>query len=707
PATITLTFTAQPPVATNDTATDLPTNTPAILNPLLNDNDPDGALVPANVVFTGTAAPAGSTLSPDGKTLTVPGEGAWVINPTTGIVTFTPDAGFTANPTPVAYTVADNDGNVSNEATITLTFAAQPPVATNDSISDIATGTPVTLNILTNDSDPDGVLDPASVRIVGGIGDGRSLVVAGEGTWTVNPTTGAITFTPQNGYTGDPTPIRYTVADNDGNPSNPATVTVDYLALPALQLLTEIASITDTNGNGITDPGDVIIYRFTVTNTGNVPLTGVDITSVSLLMPGLVCTPVNLAPGQSAVLECRNAQYTITDADAARGSITLTAEASGTDGNGVVASDDDAAAAVPIAIAGNITVEKHAGVGTVRAGQIVPYTITVTNSSATVTTTTNVVDLMPTGFTYKAGTGRVGTTPTDPTITGSRFAFNGVVVPPNATVTIRLGAFVSTSAQPGPNTNRVRVLNPVTGTPIAPEATATVLVEADPVFDCGTVIGRVFDDANQDGYMNGPTEDRGLTNQDYVADGKVGRSPVAKGNGETGIPGVRLVTVRGTIITTDKHGRFNVPCADLPRDIGSNFLLKLDERTLPSGYRVTTENPRVVRLTAGKMTEMNFGAAISRVVTIDLSDAAFLTGDDAAKPRPELLKGLEQLVAQIASTPAVLHFNYVLGADSERLAKQRIRSVEKALRALWQTNGRYKLNVEKTLQRGKTVVEIE
>lgn len=200
-----------------------------------------------------------------------------------------------------------------------------------------------------------------------------------------------------------------------------------------------------------------------------------------------------------------------------------------------------------------------------------PYTITATNTSATVTTTTDVVDLKPAGFTYKAGTGRVGTTLTDPTITGSRFAFNGVVVPPNSTVTIRLGAFVSTSAQPGPNTNRVRVLNPVTGTPIAPEATATVLVEADPVFDCGTVIGRIFDAANQDGYMNGPTQDRRLTTQDDVADDKAGRAPDVKGNGEMGIPGVRLVTVRGTIITTDTHGRFNVPCADLPRDIGSNF----------------------------------------------------------------------------------------------------------------------------------------
>nr|WP_265090128.1 hypothetical protein [Psychrobacter fjordensis] len=41
-------------------------------------------------------------------------------------------------------------------------------------------------------------------------------MVAGEGTWSVDGTTGAITFTPEAGFTGDPTPISYTVDDNTG-----------------------------------------------------------------------------------------------------------------------------------------------------------------------------------------------------------------------------------------------------------------------------------------------------------------------------------------------------------------------------------------------------------------------------------------------------------------------------------------------------------
>jgi hypothetical protein len=98
--------------------------------------------------------------------------------------------------------------------------------------------------------------------------------------------------------------------------------------------------------------------------------------------------------------------------------------------------------------------------------------------------------------------------------------------------------------------------------------------------------------------------------------------------GEPGIPAVRLAGVDGTIITTDEFGRFHVPCAMLPDDRGSNFILKLDTRSLPTGYRMTTENPRVVRLTPGKMTEMNFGATLTRVVRVDLNARAFVGGEE-------------------------------------------------------------------------------
>jgi len=224
PATVTVEFDTQPPVATDDSTSGVTTGSPATIDVLNNDSDPDGSLDPATVQLGSTANP--------GDPLVVPGEGTWTVDPMTGAITFTPEPGFTADPTPITYTVSDNDGNPSNPATVTVDYDVQPPVATDDAVTGAPTNTPVVVPVLGNDNDPDGNLDPASVQIVGTANPGDPLVVPGEGTWSVDTSTGDITFTPEPGFTADPTPIDYTVADNDGNPSNPATVTIDFDAQP-------------------------------------------------------------------------------------------------------------------------------------------------------------------------------------------------------------------------------------------------------------------------------------------------------------------------------------------------------------------------------------------------------------------------------------------------------------------------------------------
>ena len=123
----------------------------------------------------------------------------------------------------------------------------------------------------------------------------------------------------------------------------------------------------------------------------------------------------------------------------------------------------------------------------------------------------------------------------------------------------------------GEYVNKALALNTSSGGAVSGEATATVMVVPDPDFDCTDVIGKVFDDRN----LNGEQDP-----------------------GEKGLFGVRVVTARGLIASTDQNGRFHITCAVVPNeDRGSNFILKLDERSLPSGYRLTTENPRVQRAT--------------------------------------------------------------------------------------------------------------
>ena len=144
----------------------------------------------------------------------------------------------------------------------------------------------------------------------------------------------------------------------------------------------------------------------------------------------------------------------------------------------------------------------------------------------------------------------------------------------------------------------------------------------------------------------------------------------------------------------NEFGRFSVPCAELPdRRIGTNFILKLDTRSLPTGYRLTTENPRVVRLTAGKVTELNFGVAATRVVRIDLDSKAF--NGNSVEPSAALAKGINDLVRALESEPSVLRLTYYRGNEDRDLVRGRRDAVQALVSNKWR-NGRkdYDLPVE-------------
>ena len=120
--------------------------------------------------------------------------------------------------------------------------------------------------------------------------------------------------------------------------------------------------------------------------------------------------------------------------------------------------------------------------------------------------------------------------------------------------------------------------------------------------------------------------------------------------------------------------------------------MKLDERTLPSGYRVTTENPRDVRLTRGKLTKLNFGATIHRVVRVEVNDSAFEAG--TTQLLPEWRARIELLPKTLATQPSVVRIAYVDAADA-KLAKRRKQALINRIRQQWEALHReYPLHVE-------------
>ncbi|MEZ5812744.1 MAG: hypothetical protein R3D45_15140 [Rhizobiaceae bacterium] len=320
----------------------------------------------------------------------------------------------------------------------------------------------------------------------------------------------------------------------------------------------------------------------------------------------------------------------------------------------------------PVPATTNITVTKVADRRLVHRGERVEYTIEVTNEDANTHTNLTLVDIIPAGFRFVPGSATVDGVAATPTESGARLEFTGLTLGPNQTIVITIQLDVLSTAGAGRYVNRARIYDSG-GNLLAAEATATVEVQIEAVFDCSDVIGRVFDDRNRNGYAD---------------------------DGEPGLPAVRIATVNGVLITTDRHGRFHVACADIPDSaIGSNFILKLDTRTLPTGYRVTTENPRVVRLTAGKTVKVNFGAAAGRVVRLDINGGAFEDGTTALKPKWRA--GIDQLIEVLRKEHSVLRLIYRATPGEGELARQRVNAIIAIVRERWDSfNDSYPLEIE-------------
>ncbi|MCK0139919.1 hypothetical protein [Aliiroseovarius sp. F47248L] len=324
-------------------------------------------------------------------------------------------------------------------------------------------------------------------------------------------------------------------------------------------------------------------------------------------------------------------------------------------------------------------------------GETVNFTLTFENLSGATFRDTRLVDELPPGLLYTPGTARVNGTALEPNVTGRQLRWIETLSA-SEKVTITFAARIASRGNFGTLTNRTWAQD-ANGNVLSNVAMADIEIRPEHVFDCSDVIGKVFDDKNRNGYQDGPGTLPEAILDDNIYDGSKGKlAPTIErpNTTELGLPDVRLVSPNGTIITTDDYGRFSVPCAALPRTIGSNFMLKLDKRSLPTGYRVTTENPRVIRLTPGKIAKLNFGAAIGNVVDIDLTRAAFANG--TTQPSTGLAQALSALVNQISDKETAIELTYVLDAGEDAATgRARLRAIKQVLERQW--HGNYRLDV--------------
>ncbi|PYC12867.1 hypothetical protein DMX02_28205 [Pseudomonas jessenii] len=238
---------------------------PITLSLLTNDSDPDGDNPLGITALTQPAA----------------GQGTVALNGATSVV-YTPPAVVNAPlTTTFTYKAQDAKGLASaNPATVTITVAPnQAPTAVADSVATLGVAIPI--NVLANDTDPEGNV-PLAVNSL-------TQPAAGRGTVSSNGT--VITYTPPATVTtAFTTTFTYIARDAFGALSTPATVTVQVSPRPAAETFAVTASTVqarsggrfnwDFTGTSSVTTGNTITVQVTTPSglvtlgTTTVPLTG-------------------------------------------------------------------------------------------------------------------------------------------------------------------------------------------------------------------------------------------------------------------------------------------------------------------------------------------------------------------------------------------------------------------------------------------------
>ena len=193
--TATVTVTVNPvndaPVANPDTAStdeDTPVNN---INVLGNDTDVDGD----ELSVTDATAANGSVL----------------IN-ADGTLNYTPNANFTGTDT-ITYTITDGDLTDTSTVTVTVGAVNDAPIAANDTATTDEDVPATNINVLGNDTDPDG----DELTVTDATAANGSVLINADGT---------LNYTPNANFNGTDT-ITYTVTDGDLTDTATVTVTVN------------------------------------------------------------------------------------------------------------------------------------------------------------------------------------------------------------------------------------------------------------------------------------------------------------------------------------------------------------------------------------------------------------------------------------------------------------------------------------------------
>ena len=343
----------------------------------------DGTLVPGSVTSSaGTANVSGTTLTWAG-TLTAPPAAGSVVTVSYQVKVNNPDTGtfqLTNNLTP---TIAGGSCASAGACTTTVLVNVPAPAITKKAAeTSFVAGQTVHYTYTVTNNAP----VPLTGIAVADTGLGAPTVTCPPGPLAAGASencTAAYTATAADATAGkitDTANLTGTVG------SQTVTATSNQVTVPLRALtITKTAVQPDFQA-----PGQTINYTYTVTNTGQIPLTNVTVTD---LTPGVTvsgCGTDQLAAGQSTTCQ---ATYVTTAADVAAKSIPDQGQATGADSSGQSTTATSNQVVTPlVAVA---VVKKAAEDQYTAAGQTIHYTYTVTNNGAQPLTGITVADNGP------------------------------------------------------------------------------------------------------------------------------------------------------------------------------------------------------------------------------------------------------------------------------------------------------------------------
>ena len=270
----------------------------------------------------------------DETSVTVAGEGTYTINPSTGEVSFVPEPSFTGTANGVTVSLSapvgrNKDGVVQPEyiksAEAKYTPTVTPITVTpTDKVSTDIQNVPQT-QTPTFDLSSDKTAEITSKKLVdpatGQPTDETTVTVAGEGTYTIDPTTGAVTFTPEKDFVGTATGVTVhataTITNANGKTT---TITSDATYTPTVVAAVPTANpATSKDIQGATQTGTPTFAGKTVQVNGEDKAITIKDNSYTLLDKDgneVSTTPAYAADGTTVI-----GNFTI---DPATGQVTFT-----------------------------------------------------------------------------------------------------------------------------------------------------------------------------------------------------------------------------------------------------------------------------------------------------------------------------------------------------------------------------------------------